>query len=468
MKPRKIIKAFASLKLAVVIVLALAGLSAWGTFVEAKYNDSAAAQRIVYHSPWMVGTMLMLAVSLTAVMIDRWPWQRKHLGFVMAHIGILILMAGAVVTHELGVDGSISFGIGESARMIAVGETDFTVYSSLDGERYAKIFDREVDFNRHAPKDGPLAVPLPEGEITVTDYYPYALRDDKIVAAASDSDEGAAVRFQLQNDRVNMTDWIQQQGKLRDAVKELGPARVVLTRSDVWPKTEGNAIVMRSTGDDGISYEIRSASGPSSVRRGVARAGDSIQTGWMGIVLRVLKVLPHARTDVTFKALAAASPMTSPAVKVRFQGKDHWFGLNAVLKLFTENAVYVVSYGNRRVDIGFDMRLEKFTVGRYQGTMRAASYESVVRAPEAGTVTISMNEPLKLNGFTFYQSSFTEDDRGNPVASILSVNRDPGRPFKYLGSLLIVCGAVYMFYFKRVTRKKAVASGDRQPVEGAA
>ena len=93
---------------------------------------------------------------------------------------------------------------------------------------------------------------------------------------------------------------------------------------------------------------------------------------------------------------------------------------------------------------------------RYQGTMRAASYESDVQVKQNGVsgekTTISMNEPLKYNGFTFYQSSFQQDDFGRPTMSILSVNRDPGRPWKYLGSLLIVLGAIHLFYFKR--RKK--------------
>jgi cytochrome c biogenesis protein ResB len=64
-----------------------------------------------------------------------------------------------------------------------------------------------------------------------------------------------------------------------------------------------------------------------------------------------------------------------------------------------------------------------------------------------------MNNPLKLNGFTFYQASFQENKQGQATTSILSVNRDPGRWMKYLGSLFIVLGTVVMFYFKRYRLK---------------
>jgi len=111
--------------------------------------------------------------------------------------------------------------------------------------------------------------------------------------------------------------------------------------------------------------------------------------------------------------------------------------------------MYYVTFANRRIDIGFPMTLSKFNIGRYQGTMRAASYESEVDVPGLGRRTISMNEPLKYNGFTFYQASFEQDAQGRPVASILSVNHDPGRWVKYLGSLLMVFGSIVLFYFKR-------------------
>ena len=466
---RRIVKRFASLKLAVVIILALGSLSAWGTFVEARYNDSMAAQRIVYQSIWMYATLVMLAVSLLAVMIDRWPWQKKHAGFVLAHIGILTLILGAWLTQRFGVDGSISFGIGQSSRAVAMGEIDFAVYSSIDGERYAPMYSRPVDFFLNPPTEkDPLRVSLPDGEMEVVDYYPYALRDEKTVAAKNvdgqpSPEAGSAIRFQLQNDRVNMTDWIQQTAPQRDAVRDLGPARIVLTRQEKLPPTEGNAIVLKPLGDSGrIAYEIRTAREPNKPKRGEADAGSAIATGWMGLTFRVLKVLPRAKTEVTYKQVqASAPPATTSAVKVKFLGQEQWVGLNSSLKLFSDNAVYILTYRNRIHNLDFDLKLKKFTVGRYQGTMRAASYESVVDTPDASGVTISMNEPLKYKGFTFYQASFNEDDQGKPTASILSVNRDPGRPFKYLGSLLIVFGSAYMFWFKRAALARAKGQSER-------
>ncbi len=464
-----ILKSLASIKLAVVVIISLGTMTAWGTFVEAKYNDAEAAAKIVYHSPLMYAIMGLFAINLIAVMIDRLPWRERHTGFILAHIGLLALMLGAVMTKYLGVDGSMSIALGETAHQVVVGQTDLTLYSSMDAAKYAKIDDREVDFFRYRPsQQKPYVVNMPQGSLRVLKYYPYALRDQKIVESG-DVNTGAALRFQIQNKFVNQTEWILQPALGRMAVKDFGPAQILFGKVDsidpsrntivLTPKSDGSA------GDGEIAYEIHSARGTKPNKKGIAKAGDTIETGWMGeLVVRVLKFIPHAKEKVTFSEIEQSTPLTTGAILVEFQpgspgGKEkatqHWLALNSMLKLFTDQAVYILAFANRRLNLDFNIKLEKFHVGRYEGTMTASSYESQVNVSDiVGTKTISMNEPLKHAGFTFYQSSFSEDERGQPTASILSVNRDPGRWVKYTGCLLIVFGAIHLFWFKRKTRQK--------------
>jgi len=66
-----------------------------------------------------------------------------------------------------------------------------------------------------------------------------------------------------------------------------------------------------------------------------------------------------------------------------------------------------------------------------------------------------MNEPLKFGGYTFYQASYNQDERtGEPTATVLSVNYDPGRWIKYLGSLILSVGIIWLFV---QTRKRKTA-----------
>lgn len=450
---RRILKSLASLKLAVVVILAIAAITARGTFVEAEL-DAQAAQKLVYHSVWMVAIMILFAINLIAVMIDRWPWQKRHTGFILAHIGILLLLAGALLTQMFGVDGSMSLAPDEHVHQITVGQTDLTVYTSLDGSSYRKLFDQEVDFFLHPPTpEKPIEIAIPNGSLKLTQYYRYAFRQSKVVASDNQR-AGAALRFQIANARVNVSEWLIQPGAGRTVRKDLGPAEVIFGDVDVKTVKGKNAIVLHPQKAGDVTYSIYTASHPNEIERGRVNAGDAIETGWMGLVFRVLKVLPRAQEEVTFKPNDKPTPLTLSALEVEYNGRKQWMSINTLLKLFSDQAVYIVAYANRRLDVGVDMQLREFKVGRYPGTMRAASYESVVDVADRGRETISMNQPLKMNGYTFYQSSFDQDEQGRPVASILSVNRDPGRWVKYLGALLIVAGAIHLFTMKRTAQRK--------------
>ncbi len=469
MTKKRIIRFLASLKLAVVIVLGLGAITAWGTIVEAQYNAEIAG-KVVYRSVWMYGFLGALCVSLTAVMIDRWPWKKRHAAFVLAHIGILILLGGAWITQKFGIDGSMVFAIGESSKHVILPGPELTVYSSIDAQSYTRLSYLDRDFYMDPLPPGGIEIPLPDAKLKILDYLPFSIRERKIVA--SDAKTGApAVRFQLQNANVNMTEWLLGSGPARDAVKDLGPAKIVLTGGHYRPLEPENAIVL-TPGPDGesIGYEILTRRDPASAvgggaaaRKGTVKAGGVIETPWMGLVMRVLNYLPAAKEDVIFHKRERPTEMTTEALKVRFNEHESWVALDSIIKFYTDAAVYVVSYANRRIDLAkafddpaFNMTLKKFDVGRYQGTMRAASYESLINIPALGDVLISMNEPLKHNGFTFYQASFQEDEGGRPTHSVLSVNRDPGRFLKYLGSLLIVLGSSLLFYNKRKAARAAV------------
>src|SRR5437868_15045906 len=141
---KKSLKFLASLKLAVVIILVLASLIAVGTIVESKY-DALAARKLVYDTIWMYLVMGALATSLISVMVDRWPWKPRHAPFVFAHIGIIILLLGSVLTMNFGIDGSLRVGVGQSNRYLMVQDTDVLVYASFDGDRYTKLEERLVD-----------------------------------------------------------------------------------------------------------------------------------------------------------------------------------------------------------------------------------------------------------------------------------------------------------------------------------
>lgn len=446
---RKLIHFFGSLKLAVFVISAIALLTSIGTIVEARYDAFAAAQW-VYKTWWMYGVMVLFILNLTVSMFQRWPWQKRHLAFVLAHIGIIVILIGSLLTLKFGIDGTMRIAIGEKSRLISVPETDLVVYASFDGDNYKKLIDQNVDFFNDSPKKKPLKVNIMDGELAVIDYSPYSISSRKVIPSEAPK-VGAALRFQLQNNMTQMSEWIVQRREGDAADISMGPARIIVG-SIPAQSTKQNEIYLepKPEAPGKLRYVLYSKDDKYPAQKGELEEGQSFVTPWMGFEFRVLRWLPKAEETFEYKLLEKPTPLTSPAIKVLFKGKEQWVQQGSMTKFFTESAVYLVLYKNRDIDLGFPIELLKFEIARYQGTMRAAAYSSLVKVPDQGQIVISMNEPLKHSGFTFYQASFQEDPTtGQPIASVLSVNRDPGRALKYLGSLILCFGVVYLFWTKR-------------------
>lgn len=463
-KAQKILKPLASLRLAVFVLIGLGVVSAVGTFYESLYNADY-AKLVVYQSFWMVALQVLLAVNLTAVMFDRLPWKTRHAPFLLAHVGILLVLAGSVMTYFYGVDGVMVFPLNGSNRFVQVNQKEIGLYSSLDGNKFETLISKDVNFYANDPKTNNIV--FNEGaynEIKVKDYYIFAEAKNE-VETSTNKEDGPALRFFIEGSRAKESGWLLANKIFSEDSRQLGPAKMTLLLKKPNEKLTGdNEIIfyplnsnspvkkessLLDSSSDQVGYTLFNREG---ARSGVLAVGEIIETGWMDFKLRLIDFKRHAKKVVKFNPIEMPHALSTEAVLVEFDDKDYWLGLDQPLKIFGKDRVYIISYGRKRVNIGFNMKLKDFEVGRYQGTMKAASYESLVEV-EGKEHVISMNDPFKKNGLTFYQSSFQENEMGQPTHSILSVNKDPGRFLKYLGCLIIALGTIALFYLRKKGHK---------------
>ena len=120
--------------------------------------------------------------------------------------------------------------------------------------------------------------------------------------------------------------------------------------------------------------------------------------------------------------------------------------------------------GLRRLRLPLPARIELVDFKRdlHPGTSMARSYSSqvLVRSgeDEGRRVLISMNKPLRLQGFTFYQSSFASTPGGREV-STLAVVRNQGRLLPYVATSLTGLGMLLHFGGLLLARARARGTG---------
>lgn len=434
-------KFFISLKLAVFTLSSWAILTGIGTFVESRY-DQELANKLVYHSFWMMMVLFLLSLNLIMVLIDRFPWKKRQIGFVLAHIGILILILGSLFTKYLGVDGSLRFKEGEKASSLSVSDMELKVYSSYDGEKFSLIYEKAVEMLFIKPTEKkPYTIQTAGEKFVIDKYIPFAVGRE--VFKSTDKGSGIALRFHLDGSRANVVEWMKLELGEKTVNKNFGPASITLTIDPNYKAKRDKELVLFVRGDQ-LFYSL------SQQKRQPLKTGMNFATGWMDFQFRLLEFFPKYQREFVFESRDRPSPATIKAIRIRYQEETVWLGQNSYARFFDKDRVYAITYVNKSYNLGFDLELLDFRMTKYQGSGKAKSYESEVRFQNQ-TQVISMNEPLKYGGWTFYQSSFEEGEEGaDPVISILSVNRDPGRWLKYAGSALIVMGIILLFYRRRM------------------
>lgn len=227
--------------------------------------------------------------------------------------------------------------------------------------------------------------------------------------------------------------------------------------------------------------------GQSVLTRTVS-AGETVQTPWMGMQITIASISRDGGggdTKVGGIAAAkgpAATPGSDQVTPVELQPKSPlppsaifvapedeapssggWIVEGDSRDFQTRTGAYEVYYGPDLVHLPFSIQLEKFRKVDYPGTDTAMSFQSTIRVNGSGPpIVISMNEPLKYQGYLIYQASY-ELGQGGPTASIFSVNRDPGRMIKYIGAMILIAGiAIFTImrskpYHDYMRRRAAIA-----------
>lgn len=90
------------LLLGVLIVAAIIG-----TLYESNF-DAKIARAYIYAAPWFNVWLLLLALNLAVSALSRMPWQKRHTGFLITHLGIIVLLAGSLLGRLTGIEGTMT------------------------------------------------------------------------------------------------------------------------------------------------------------------------------------------------------------------------------------------------------------------------------------------------------------------------------------------------------------------------
>jgi len=328
---------------------------------------------------------ILLLLNLIAAHIKRFKLTWKQAGINLTHLGVILLLAGQLATDLLSRESNIFFNEGESKSF------------SEDAREWELAFIKSVD----------------------------GAKDEVVVIPAELLQEGA---------------------ELKDA-KLPFPVKV----SKYWPNSE---LAFRAP---------MQQNDPPLTDKGVAKDWDfSSQKEVKGMDQRNM---PTAILDLGERGKWVVPSWASEkrvieGVKENYQrsvGPDVAAGiagkLSAPQEVEAGGGTWRMALRSTRYYKEFSVKLLDTTHEVYPGTNLPKNYQSRVEVHNASTgekreVNISMNNPFRYEGLTFYQSQMDRFTR--PGFSGLQVVRNPSWITPYLGCIIVGLGMTWQFLYHLV------------------
>lgn len=216
----KTFRFLASLKLAITVMLALMICMSVGTFVE-SYHGTETARLLVYDAPWFSLILLLLGLNVTGAALDRYPWKKKHTGFVITHLGIILILIGSFLTQGRMIDGQMTMPEGNAEKSITLSKPMLLIQDETAEKDW--FFElRAKPFAWTGTKSLLSADQAQESKLQVLwkTYYPKANLEEKMVSSESGP---AAAQIHLQNSFVDQKMWLRENDPKLGSVP-MGPA----------------------------------------------------------------------------------------------------------------------------------------------------------------------------------------------------------------------------------------------------
>lgn len=105
------------------LLLLYAGALAAATFIE-KYEGTAVAKTIIYHSPVFFFLQFLLVVHFLFILIKHPYIKNRKWGLLLTHFAFIIILLGALTSYLTGEEGILHLREGETSNQLAVRTSD--------------------------------------------------------------------------------------------------------------------------------------------------------------------------------------------------------------------------------------------------------------------------------------------------------------------------------------------------------
>ena len=438
------------------------------TFIENDYGTQT-AQALIYKAQWFE-FFLAYFVAILVYQTLKYKSYKSKIPVFIFHFSFLIIAIGALITRYVGYEGIMHIREGQESSTMISDVKSLQVFAQ-NAEHNASL-EKALFFSsmtKNAFSEN-LTVGDKKVEIDLIKYMPTYTQE-----VVSDPKGSKILELKVSaggNGKIHYF----KKGKIKDfnTFYVAYNAKNTLTDKPTFNITDTDGklsvdfpyILKTLNMETKESGELKVAQNPFARRM-------LYQFGSNAVVLKSIHekaVLKTVSRDI--KTQSGKAELIELKISVGEKSKVETFkvfkGQSGTLKKFMLDGVEVsMRIGAKVIDIPFAIKLEKFKLERYPGSMTPSSYASdvVLIDKEKGVnmpYEIYMNHILEHRSYRFFQSSYDMDEKG----TILSVNHDPGTWPTYIGYILLTLGMLWSLFIPN-GRFQKLLKGARKLQHGA-
>ena len=465
---KSLISVMRSMKTMVVLVFVFAFSIGYATIIERLYSTST-ARDAVYNATWFYVLLGLLAINLILNLM-RFNIRKKPLVFIL-HSSWLVILLGAALTHYLGYEGLMHIREGKSASTISSTVPYFELVVKDGDKTVTSDHEQFLSYLFHNSYNKTVTINGKTVHVSLTKFIP------NVMQAVVESKSGAPIANMMitSKGRGKQTKLSPGQFFVSDSLVLDFDSNHNFTKPVIKLFKVGNKLYMsHSMPLTYLKMDTRKSGILPPSKKELVAQRTLFSYKATHFVLR--SFYPHAKVKLISNP--HANPLDPEMGALRFKissggvsknalvyGESGMVGSPATVNL---NGLSVtVNYGSKIIKLPFKVKLDRFQLTRYPGSMSPETYSSYVTLIDAKNnvkipYRIHMNHVLQYKDFRLFQSSFDPDLKG----TILSVNMDPGTDVTYFGYLLLAIGFFGSFFasngrFAQLSRLAKAASAKK-------
>jgi len=281
-----------NLKFAVGLLTLIGLVSIVATIMGGLYGEPV--QTAIFTSPAFNSLMIIFTFALALALASRWPWKKTHSGWILTHIGLIVIVFGHMSTAKQGIEGHVDLFEGQSTASLEQKEwiltadvlrfgAQLTAVVPLDVEPDAPIVARRptplsralafIGLETLGEDAGPKVYTLPGGDtMTVEKLWPtYAVRTRVTPDFSPGAPPRPAVLLEVRAGKRTLTEWLFAENP-EENQKALGnELRIVHRRfesAEALSAATTRAVAPDATGDRIVAVERTGEAAPKDGAHG--------------------------------------------------------------------------------------------------------------------------------------------------------------------------------------------------------